>query len=155
MTRPRDYFHRHIGIDQEFLNFYLGDKLSRDRLSLDNLTNGFIGWLLCVEYVQDLHRSPQILELQPLINLAKPLLDNCQLLIDYLRQSHPLIYIEQAEYGESRLEEEFKNLRAEDLGKIDTFRIEEIRVLEGAIQALAQQEWIKVLEWTTESNSSM
>ncbi|MEB3123916.1 MAG: BREX-6 system phosphatase PglZ [Snowella sp.] len=144
----RDYFHRHIGINQEFLNFYLGDKLSRDRLSLNNLTNGFIGWLLCVEYVQDLHRSPQILELQPLINLAKPLLENCQALIDYLRQSHPSIYIEQAEYGESRLEEEFKNLRAEDLGKIDTFRIEKIRVLEGAIQALAQQEWIKVLEWT-------
>ena len=150
-----DHLGSHLGINQDFLSFYLGDKLNNgngDRLSLEYFTNGLIGWLLCVEYVQDLNCSPRLSELQPLIKLTKPLLKNCYKLIADLRQSRSSIYIEQAEYGESRLEEEFKNLRAEDLGKIDTFRIEEIRVLEGAIEALAQQEWTKGLEWANIRN---
>jgi hypothetical protein len=140
-----DYFYRHTGIDRAFVDFFL----SGERLSYQNLGNALAGWLMCVEYVHDLQRPPHLEELQPLSRLSKPLQDTCDRLIAYLRQQHEQIYIEQSDYTESRLQRELDAMTPEDLGQLDTFRWEEIRVLESAVQALLAANWEKALNWAT------
>ena len=136
-----DYFYRHTGIDQTFLNFFL----SGESLSHQNLGNALAGWLMCVEYVHDLKCSPHLDELKSLADLSKPLRDNCERLIAYLRQQHEQTYVEQSDYTESRLQLELNAIAPEDLGQIDTFRREETIVLESAVQALLAADWEKAL----------
>jgi hypothetical protein len=76
---------------------------------------------------------------------SSPLQDTCDRLIAYLRQQHEQTYIEQSDYTESRLQRELDAMTPEDLGQLDTFRWEEIRVLESAVQALLAANWEKAL----------
>lgn len=146
-----DYLNRHTGIDLLFIDFFQAGKT----LDFEDLGLVLAGWLMCVEYVHDLKRPPHLPELQPLAKLTKPLIKTCQQLIERLRQQHQE-YIELAQQVESRLQRELEAMQPEDLGKIDTFRQEEAKVLESAIEALLAKNWLKALNWSdsrTEANS--
>ncbi|MFM2310979.1 MAG: hypothetical protein RLZZ04_255 [Cyanobacteriota bacterium] len=146
-----DYLNRHTGIDRLFIDFFQAGKA----LDFKDLGLVLAGWLMCLEYVHDLKRPPHLPELQPLAKLTKPLIKTCQQLIERLRQQHQE-YIELAQQVESRLQRELEVMQPEDLGKIDTFRQEEAKVLESAIEALLAENWLKALNWAdsrTEANS--
>lgn len=145
-----DHLYRNTGIDTNFLSFYLQSKPAADSAScsLADLSEAFCAWLMCVEYVHDLQREPKLPALQPLKRLSKPLITECDHLIQHLRDRSPTSYITIADVTESRLSEEFAVLRPEDLGKIDTFRIEETTVFEeGALKGLDQRQWQQALTW--------
>ena len=137
-----DYLNRHTGMDLPFCDFFLAGI----PISFDNLGLVLAGWLMCVEYVHDLKRPPHLEELQLLTKLTKPLLKTCQNLIEQLRQQHST-YIELAQQVEFWINDELEAMQPEDLGKIDTFKQEEAKVLESAVQALIAENWTKALNW--------
>lgn len=141
----QDHFYRHLGLSPDFLQFYLGPT----PLTLENLTELCSAWLLCVEYVQDLQRSPQLEALVPLTKLATPLLNNCKACINHLRNRHPDHYDRIAQIVENSLEAELATMEATDLGTIDTFRAEEVKFLNAALEALKTQDWQQALTWAT------
>ena len=138
-----DYLYRKTGMDAAFQTFYR----QSTALSLGDLGETFVAWLMCVEYVHDLARSPMLDALKRLKQLSAPLKQTCDRLVGHLRDSHPQAYETIARQVEAHLEPELKDLRPEDLGKIDTFLSEENAILGGALQALQQEAWEKALEW--------
>lgn len=106
-------------------------------------------WALCVEYVDDLKRDPVDARLLAAMGLPRPTIDICREIASHLRERHLSLYEQAADETEISLADEVRAARAEDLGKIDTFRFEEDRVLEAALQALADENWIAALEWAS------
>ena len=94
-------------------------------------------WALAIEYVHDLSRPTLTPILEGLGALAKPLVEACRALARHLRAHQPMFYKTLATEVEGWLPEETQRARAEDLGKIDTFRFEEDRVLQEALDRLA------------------
>lgn len=134
------FLERHTGMDAAWRAFIGGDGgAATDRL--DPLAEALAAWLLCVEYVHDLRRTPHLPQLQPLKVLSKPLVERCGTLVDRLRREQPERYAALADEVEPRLADEVAHIRAEDLGHIDTFRVEEMRVLEAAIADLMAGRW--------------
>ena len=141
---------RQTGMDAAWLAFYArrAEVESARPRSLTDLLTAWIGWLLCVEYVHDLGRLPLLPELARLHSLSPPLVKACQGLVDLLRtEKHADAYATLADEIETHLQQELPVISPEDLGKVDTFRTEEVRVLEAAVRALANREWAKVRAW--------
>ncbi|MBV6628077.1 MAG: BREX-6 system phosphatase PglZ [Rivularia sp. (in: Bacteria)] len=147
-----EHLYRCTGMNREFLDFYL----NKETTTFISLGEAFAAWLMCVEYVHDLNRSPHLDTLKPLIQISIPLRKTCEKLINYLRQRHPEIYAAKALITETHIEKEFLHISPEDLGQIDTFQREETAVLDAAIQALLTNQFDKALQWSKsriESNS--
>ena len=142
---------RQTGLDAGWLAFFAeggsGGAADPDRRALNDLLSAWVGWLLSVEYVHDLGRMPHVTQLQPLRQLSPPLVKASIGLVEHLRDKHPETYATLADEVELHLYEELPAIRAEDLGKVDTFRREEQRVLESAVAALAAGDWAKVKGW--------
>ncbi len=104
-------------------------------------------WSLCVEYVHDLTRRP----ISPLLTGASSLptvvIEACREIATSLRARHADAYQRTAEETERWLADEIEVVKPEDLGKIDTFRFEEGKVLQGALSALGRGEWDVAAEW--------
>lgn len=154
------HLYRYTGMNDAFIAFYLQPEgLSEDQpedqpesqsvtYSFAELSETFVAWLMCVEYVRDLQRSPHIPLLQTLRSLSKPLVTECDRLITYMRDRHPDLYENTAKSAQDRLAEEFADICPEDLGKIDTFPIEETTVFTaGALADLQSQRWHSALAW--------
>lgn len=142
---------RHTGLDAAWLAFFeeggSGGTADPDKRALADLLSAWVGWLLSVEYVHDLGRPPHVSQLQPLRQLSGPLVKTCVGLVEHLREKHPETYSTLADEVELHLYEELLAIRAEDLGKVDTFRREEQQVLESAVAALATGDWARVKGW--------
>ena len=142
------YLSRQTGIDAPWTTFFeqAGGSGAPDG-DLAELLTAWIGWLLSVEYVHDLTRQPQHPQLAVLKELSLPLVKACVSLVEHLRDKHQEAYASLADEVELHLQDELPAVRAEDLGRVDTFRVEEQRVLEAAVGALAAGEWAKVKVW--------
>jgi hypothetical protein len=139
-----EYLHIHTGMDTDFLQFFFEKNVA---VNIDHIESAFIGWLMCVEYANDLTRLPYLLELQPLRSLLKPLQAQCQNLINHLRDRHPLRYMAIAEEVEAKIKAELDQITPHDLGKIDTFATEDRVMLNASIQALLNQNWQQAIIW--------
>ena len=138
----QQHLHRHTGIDDAWLAFY-----APGAPDLAALASALGAWLLCVEYVHDLSRPPHLPALQPLRALPEILVKACVALVDQLRRQHPDRYAHIADEAEAGLRDEFAAVRAEDLGRVDTFRCEEVSVLRAALAALQDGDWPKAQRW--------
>lgn len=133
-----DYLHRQTGMDEAWSRFYGSDPSTQ---KLESLVGAFGAWLLCVEYVHDLARVPHVEPLKPLRDLSPQLRSACIDVVRQLRARHPDRYATLADEVERHLHEELPAIRPEDLGRVDTFRIEEVRILDAAIEALKKEDW--------------
>ena len=115
----------------------------------DDVAFAVASWALCVEYVDDLKRAPISPLLGPAKGLPKAVVGACCALADHLRKRHPGFYQRTADETEALLSEEAENARAEDLGDVDTFRFEEARVLEAALEALRAERWSTAADWAS------
>lgn len=106
------------------------------RNDASDLSTPLAGWALCVEFVHDLRRAPNDERLDALKALPRPAIAACQKLAAHARKRHPDVYARIADEYEIELEQEAKTATAADLGKIDTFRFEDRKVLEAALDAL-------------------
>jgi hypothetical protein len=104
-------------------------------------------WALCVEFVKDLQRDPVNPHLLASKALPKPVIEACQQVAAHLRERHPAFYQRTADETEALIADEVEAARAEDLGRIDTFRFEEAKVLKAALAALGQGQHDVVAEW--------
>lgn len=124
-------------------------ELPRDKNSpqSDYVATAIAGWAMAVEYVHDLQRKPNDPRLSAAVNLAKPLKEACCELLDHLRGNHQKFYANTADEIENFLDAERECATAEDLGKIDTFRFEEERILDGTLSALENEQWEQAATW--------
>jgi hypothetical protein len=104
-------------------------------------------WALCVEYVHDLARAPRSHLLDPAAGLPRGVVDDCRAVAAHLRTHHIAFYRRTADETEALIVDEVETARAEDLGKIDTFRFEEDTVLKAALVALEHAEYDRAAEW--------
>lgn len=105
-------------------------------------------WALAVEYVDDLkQREPYSPTLSGIKALPTGVVATCRAIAQHLRARHPSFYQRTADETEALLRDEVEAARAEDLGKIDTFRFEEHKVLKAALAALEASAWEQAAEW--------
>ncbi|HEV2853830.1 MAG TPA: BREX-6 system phosphatase PglZ [Thermoanaerobaculia bacterium] len=104
-------------------------------------------WALAVEYVHDLRRPPVNSQLEGMRDLPGPVIEACRELAAHLRERAAAFYQRTANETEARLADEVEAAQAQDLGRIDTFRFEEDKVLEAALAALEDKNWSMALEW--------
>jgi hypothetical protein len=140
----RSYLHKLTGMDDEWFSFTAGDPHTPP---LDRIRSALSAWILCVEYVHDLQREPHLASLKRLKTLSTPLVKTSTSMAVELRQKHPGEYVKLADEAESMLDLELSAMTPEDLGQVDTFREEENRVLEGAVDLLKARHWAKAAEW--------
>ncbi|MBK1717209.1 BREX-6 system phosphatase PglZ [Thiocystis violacea] len=116
-------------------------------LTAGDMAFAVAGWVLCVEYVHDLGRAPVSMVLAGASDLPRGLVDRCHAIAAHLRERHPSFYQRTADETEALLTEEVEAAKAEDLGRIDTFRFEEERVLKAALAALQAADWARAADW--------
>lgn len=104
-------------------------------------------WAMCVEYVRDLTRDPVSPLLLPIKRLPQSVVDAGCMLAAHLRLRDHEKYQRWADEAEGLLADEVLAARAEDLGRIDTFRFEETKVLKAALAALEQGDWKNACAW--------
>lgn len=144
----RDWLYRHIGLDDAFLTLVQNAvRTARD------MADAVVAWLLCVEYVHDLRRPPHMEVLQPLLLLSAPIRKRCEALTRHLRERHPADYERVADQVESLLMDDLSHTTAHDLGRIDTFRYEDMRVLEAAVESLAAGRWDEAFAWASQRDA--
>ncbi len=105
-------------------------------------------WALAVEYVHDLSRPPTSVRLAAAVELPGGVVEACASLARHLRERQPTFYQRTADETEGWLTDEVAAARASDLGRIDTFRFEEERVLQAALAGLDAEQWSEVLAWS-------
>jgi len=140
----RGFLHKLTGMDDGWVEAFGKDKSLRP---LDAVLGSLASWLLCVEYVHDLKRPPYLDRLQPLRELSGPVVKACCDIVVQVRRDNPDTYERIADEVEGFLAEELRQMKPEDLGRIDTFREEENRVLAGAVAALSNGEWSTARTW--------
>ena len=115
--------------------------------NLESVAFAAASWAMCVEYVDDLKRSPADVTLAPASRLSRGLIDACRSMASHLRDRHPSFYKRTANETEGELQVEVDRAKPEDLGEIDTFRFEEQEILRGALGALERGEWDAASDW--------
>lgn len=109
-----------------------------------------VSWALAVEFIHDLKRPPHAVRLRPLAELPAPMVECCRALAKHLRTRHAEHYPRWADEVELRLEEELAAASAEELGQVDTFRVEDQKVLAAALEALARDDFAVAHRWALE-----
>jgi len=114
----------------------------REKLQLDMLS-----WALCVEFVHDLTRDPMDAFLLRLKQLPAGVVEASRALAVHIRRTYPDLYVREADRIETELEIECKEATAADLGRVDTFRFEDKKVLEAALEALREERWEEAADY--------
>lgn len=145
----RAYLHRHTGFDPAWADRTVGSVPadSKPDAMREHLRRAIGAWLLLVEFVHDLERTPRTAYLAALQAVPPELVKRCRALVVHLRTRHPEPYAQLAGELEGLVEDEMKEVTAAELGRIDTFAAEEQVVLVGAIRALKARDWPRVLTW--------
>ena len=124
------------------------------RQQRDDLAFMLTSWALVVEYVHDLKRAPRGASAEAAKAIPARLVTTCRELASHLRARHTAFYQRTADEAELLLSEERQLAKAEDLGRIDTFRFEESTVLEAALDALQQRQFRSAAQWAAQRLSS-
>lgn len=138
------YLHKLTGMDDGWVASLGKDK---PRRQLDDVLGALAAWMLCVEYVHDLRRPPTLASLLPLCDLSAPIVKACGDIVAQIRRDYAEAYERIADQVEGVVIDELRTMSPDDLGRIDTFREEENRVLAGAVEALSRGEWGKARGW--------
>jgi len=137
-----------IGLADEWAENSLGSaRLSRATRPGEALAFAAASWALCVEYVHDLKRDPKGSALAGMRDLPAGVVTACGELAEHLRAHREDFYRRTADETELRLGVEAEDAQASDLGKIDTFRFEEDKVLNAALDAIEAGQWSIALDW--------
>ena len=124
------------------------------RQQRDDLAFILTSWALVVEYVHDLKRPPRGAPAEAAKAAPARLVTTCRELASQLRTRHTAFYQRSADEAELLLREEREQAKAEDLGRIDTFRFEESTVLEAALDALQQRQFRNAAQWAAQRLNS-
>ncbi len=146
------YLHDRLGFDEEYCRAVSPRApINSERDACDQCIDDLFTWLLSVEYVHDLVRQsagarrPKLEPLRAIESLHPTLVEACLALCRHLREQHQERYPAIADHVEGLLHDELSEMDAAHLGAIDTFRIEDRRVLAASVEALAAARWSTAL----------
>jgi hypothetical protein len=156
-----EYFHRHLGFTASDAERVLSGRTApvppEGRAPSEKEQHGWLrsqlaAWLLGMEFVHDLVRAPRTSALSTLHAAPIELARRCREITEGLRKKHEELYARlAAEVGAAvAIAEEARHTKAEDLGRIDTFKFEEAVVLDGAIANVLAGRWDPVLVWAAD-----
>jgi hypothetical protein len=157
LTAVQLYLERTLGLDQAWSSRHEPDQAkvsskadltnvdSREQLQLDMLS-----WATCVEFVHDLKRAPLDPFLRRLKQLPPGVVEASRALAVHIRTVYPDLYVREADCVETELEIECAEATAADLGRVDTFRFEDKKVLDAALEALSDGRWEQAAAYATE-----
>jgi len=137
----RDAVYQHLAGRLGLSRAWWTAALDGDRGTDADLAFVAASWALVVEYADDLRRPPRAALVMPAAGLSKSVVAACRGVAQHLRASQGDIYERTADAAESWLGDEIATARAEDLGKIDTFRFEDETVLGATLAAVSAQDW--------------
>lgn len=138
------HLHRSLGMDPTWRDWFpLGARPTVRKLLAFQLA----GWLMAVEYVHDLNRPPALPQLKRLKDLPEAAISTCRTVIAGIRTRYAELYAPLADKVELELAGELAEMAAADLGRIDTFRAEEARVLKEAVDQLMTGRFAEAAEW--------
>lgn len=146
------HLHRTFGLDGAWRDFAYQKPSGLDAeksMSAQCQAIGFtvVCWCLSVEYVHDLKREPFVEALKPLMKLPRPLIESAREVAGNLREHRAELYESVVDEFEPRLDLERTEGDARELGKIDTFKFEQRRIMEAALKALGEGDFTSVQEW--------
>ncbi len=145
----RAFLERTLGIEAWWVEL-VSHGQGPDVGEIELLADAVRSWLLCVEFVDDLTRPPHLEALQPLSKLPRTTVTTCRELVAGVREHHPDRYERIADEVEPHVDEELQRIEPKDLGRIDTFRTEEARILVAAVRALQRGDWQSAGEWAAD-----
>lgn len=105
------------------------------------------GWAMCTEFVHDLQHAPYDEWLAPLQHLSKAHVTACRQLAAHVRDRYPSGYQRIAGEVEDSLVQSRIHAKAHELGSVDTFRFEDQRILQAALDALGSEHYKGALDW--------
>jgi hypothetical protein len=143
----RQHLHDHLAVACGLSESWCAGLLPGGAATPKDIAFVAAAWALSVEYVDDLQRPPINARIATAKDLPRALIDACRNLAEHLRTRHPEFYQRTADETEALLDDERRDAKASDLGKIDTFRFEEEKVLQAALVALAEQDWSTAADW--------
>ena len=146
------HLHRTFGLDNTWRAFAYQAPSGLDaerswRIQCQAIGFTAVSWCLSVEYVHDLKRPPFVDALLPLTKLSRPLIESARAVAESLRDRKPDLYETVVDEFEPKLEQERQDGDARELGKVDTFRFEQRRVMEAALEALGSGSFDDVRDW--------
>lgn len=138
-----EHFERFLGLDESWRTDWSthGAGYSRPREQSDLVAS----WILCMEYVCDLNVPAPGERLRRLQNKSRGYKAAAVRIAETLRNTAPEVYVSHSEQIEADLSPDETGLKAEDLGKIDTFRFEADIIIREALRLLEAQDWDKTL----------
>lgn len=140
------YVEAKTGVSKEWLPRTAYEKNPRSEVY--DLLYAFASWALCVEFVSDLGKVSLPETLQDMRKLSKTFRDNCCALSEYLRNNEKVFYENIADETESLpLFDEVRNISADKLGAIDSFRFEEDALFQAALNLVKKDDFKQALEW--------
>ncbi len=146
LSATKRYLERTLGLDEAWsLRDATGEY---GETAISKLQQEMLSWALCVEFVHDLKRDPMDAFLLPLKRLPSGVVESSKSLAVHIRKAHPDLYVREADRVEVQLEIESKDATAADLGRVDTFRFEDKKVLEAALEALENERWEEAAAFT-------
>lgn len=137
------HFAKATGLPDGWRDEHEGRKVPRAR----DVAFTISSWALVVEYTMDLSRPPADERLTSIPQLPKAVIETCRALAEHLRTRHPGFYESAANETETWLSDETSIVRAEDLGRVDTFLFEETAILKAALAALQAGTFDRALTW--------
>jgi len=137
------HFARATGLPDEWRDEYEGRKVPRAR----DVAFTVASWAMVVEYTMDLCRAPADDRLTQIPRLPKAIIEACRTLSDHLRTRQPGFYESTANETETWLTDETSIVKAEDLGRVDTFLFEETAILKAALAALQDARYDVAIAW--------
>ncbi len=158
LSATRHYLERTLGLDQawssrnedEAASMTAGTTEIREKLQLEMLS-----WALCVEFVHDLKRDPLDTFLLRLKQLPPGVVEASRTLAVHIRKTYPDFYVREADRIEPELEIECREATAADLGRVDTFRFEDKKVLESALGALREERWEEAATYAADRSEEL
>ena len=145
LSALRDHFDRVFGCTDAWMNEWTGNA---DEASAREVAWALGAYLLCVEYACDLVVPPPSDRLLALTRKDKEYRARSARIMRALRQSKPELYIDLVEKTELDLSTAEREIDAEGLGNLDTFKFEAGIMLDAALTALRNGDWSLALRYT-------
>jgi len=141
----KSHFNRVFGCGDDWIAGWVEGGI--ETVSARELAGALAAYLLCMEYACDLSVKPPSERLSALAAMPQEYRSRASRFLRELRRTKGDLYAGWAERTETGLEDAEKNLAAEKLGKLDTFRFEAVITLDAALDAIVARDWGKALAY--------
>ncbi len=146
-----DHLNRVFGLDDAWMAGWIVDRNASqsEPLTATGLSDALAAYILCTEYACDLSCEPPTARLAALRGRAVGYRNKVNRFLKELRKNNGQLYMKWAEQIGNNLREEERDIAADRLGMLDTFRFEADIALNAAFDALKRSDWSAAAAYAT------